>query len=35
LASVLHLAELHGGQVLVDSQEGVGSTFTLRLALVD
>ncbi len=31
LATVLHLAELHGGQVLVDSQEGVGSTFTLRL----
>ncbi len=31
LATVLHLAEQHGGQVMVDSQEGVGSTFTLRL----
>jgi signal transduction histidine kinase len=33
LATVLHLAEQHGGQVLVDSQEGVGSTFTLRLPI--
>jgi signal transduction histidine kinase/sensor domain CHASE-containing protein len=34
LATVRHLTEQHGGQVLVDSQERVGSTFTLRLPLV-
>jgi signal transduction histidine kinase len=35
LASVRHLAELHAGEVRVASQEGVGSTFTLRLPLVE
>jgi two-component system, OmpR family, sensor histidine kinase SenX3 len=31
LSIVRHVATNHGGEVLVDSQEGVGSTFTLRL----
>jgi two-component system sensor histidine kinase SenX3 len=31
LAIVRHVAANHGGMVSVDSQEGVGSTFTLRL----
>ncbi len=31
LAIVRHVATNHGGEVLVQSQEGVGSTFTLRL----
>ncbi|MGH9281281.1 MAG: sensor histidine kinase [Acidimicrobiales bacterium] len=31
LAIVRHVASNHGGDVLVDSLEGVGSTFTLRL----
>jgi two-component system sensor histidine kinase SenX3 len=31
LAIVRHVAGNHGGEVLVDSQEGEGSTFTLRL----
>ena len=35
LASVRHLAELHAGEVQVESEEGVGSTFTLRLPLLD
>ena len=33
LASVLQMAEAHGGTVSVDSREGQGSTFTLRLPL--
>lgn len=31
LAIVRHVATNHGGQILVESQEGTGSTFTLRL----
>ncbi len=31
LAIVRHVATNHGGEVLVESEEGVGSTFTLRL----
>ena len=33
LAIVRHVATNHGGEVLVDSREGAGSTFTLRLPL--
>ena len=33
LSIVKHAAERHGGQVLVESTEGVGSTFVLRLPL--
>lgn len=33
LAMVREIAELHGGRVMVESQAGVGSTFTLRLPL--
>ncbi|MDQ3978870.1 MAG: ATP-binding protein [Actinomycetota bacterium] len=33
LAIVRHVASNHGGEVLVDSKEGAGSTFTLRLPL--
>jgi two-component system, OmpR family, sensor histidine kinase SenX3 len=35
LSIVSHVARNHGGQVLVDSREGEGSTFTLRLPLHD
>jgi two-component system sensor histidine kinase SenX3 len=31
LSIVRHVATNHGGDVLVQSQEGLGSTFTLRL----
>ena len=31
LAITKHVAEIHGGQVLVDSRMGEGSTFTLRI----
>jgi len=31
LSIVRHVATNHGGEVLVESQEGIGSTFTLRL----
>ena len=31
LSIVRHVATNHGGEVLVESQEGLGSTFTLRL----
>jgi two-component system sensor histidine kinase SenX3 len=31
LAIVRHVATNHGGEVLVQSEEGVGSTFTLRI----
>jgi len=34
LAIVRNVARAHGGEVLVDSREGQGSTFTLRLPLV-
>ncbi len=33
LASVRHILERHGGTVSVTSEEGVGSTFTIRLPL--
>ena len=33
LAIVRHVAAKHGGSVVVESEEGVGSTFTLRLPL--
>lgn len=35
LAIVKHIVELHGGEVFVDSQVGVGSTFTFRLPAGD
>ena len=31
LAIVRHVATNHGGEVLVESEEGIGSAFTLRL----
>ena len=31
LSIVRHVATNHGGEVTVESEEGVGSTFTLRL----
>ncbi len=33
LAITKHVAEMHGGQVLVDSEPGKGSTFTLRIPI--
>ncbi len=35
LSIVRHVATNHGGDVLVESQEGIGSTFTLRLPTID
>jgi signal transduction histidine kinase len=35
LAGVRQIAEQHGGSVAVESREGAGSTFTLRLPLAD
>ena len=35
LSIVRHVAGNHGGEVLVESQEGVGSTFVLRLPASD
>jgi signal transduction histidine kinase len=34
LAGARQIVELHGGTMQVDSQEGVGSTFTVRLSLL-
>jgi len=34
LAGARHIVEQHGGQIEVESQEGVGSTFTIRLPVV-
>ena len=31
LAMVKHVVNAHGGEVMVDSQSGTGSTFTIRL----
>jgi two-component system sensor histidine kinase SenX3 len=35
LSIVKHVAESHGGSVSVDSELGVGSTFTIRLPGAD
>jgi two-component system phosphate regulon sensor histidine kinase PhoR len=35
LAIVKHIAQAHGGRVSVESQTGVGSTFTLHLPQAD
>ena len=35
LAIVRHVAQVHGGEVTVESREGEGSTFTLYLPLED
>lgn len=35
LASVRQIVERHGGRIAVESAEGVGSTFTVRLPLAD
>jgi two-component system sensor histidine kinase SenX3 len=33
LSITKHVAEMHGGEVLVDSKPGIGSTFTLRIPI--
>ena len=33
LAITKHVAEMHGGEVLVESEPGKGSTFTLRIPI--
>jgi len=33
LAAVRHIVEQHGGTISVDTREGVGSTFTVRLPI--
>jgi two-component system sensor histidine kinase SenX3 len=33
LSIIRHVAEMHGGQVLVESEAGQGSTFTLRIPI--
>ncbi|MEK7832134.1 MAG: ATP-binding protein, partial [Acidobacteriota bacterium] len=33
LAMVREIAELHGGRVMLESEPGSGSTFTLRLPI--
>ena len=35
LAIVKEVVEAHGGQIAVDSQEGVGTIFTIRLPLLE
>ena len=35
LAITKHVAEMHGGEVLVESEPGHGSTFTLRIPIVE